>query len=156
MSAYPALSGRIKTSLQELSGVTNRVIQLSQKAQQTGDDGYWDGVALNLHSFYGGVERIFEDIARTVDESVPAGPGWHADLLLQMISEIVNLRPAVIRTEARNCLDEYRGFRHIVRNVYAFNLRPARIKKLSDGLPDCWKAIREDLLKFTEFLEAVF
>ena len=155
MSTYPALSGRIMTSLQELQGVINRVVQLSQKAQQTGDDGYWDGVALNLHSFYGGVERIFEDIARTVDESVPSGPGWHADLLLQMASEIANLRPAVIRGEVRNCLDEYRGFRHVVRNVYAFNLRPARIKELSDGLPACWKAIREDLLKFTEFLEAV-
>jgi hypothetical protein len=33
MSAYPALSGRITTLLQELLGVTNRVIQLSQKAQ---------------------------------------------------------------------------------------------------------------------------
>jgi hypothetical protein len=143
------------TSLQELQGVINRVVQLSQKAQQTGDDGYWDGVALNLHSFYGGVERIFEDIARTMDESVPSGPGWHADLLLQIASEIATLRPAVIRGEVRNCLDEYRGFRHVVRNVYAFNLRPARIKELSDGLPACWKAIREDLLKFTEFLEAV-
>jgi len=155
MSAYPALSGRITTSLQELLNVVNRVIQLSQKAQQTSDDGYWDGVALNLHSFYGGVERIFEDIARTVDESVPSGPGWHADLLLQMASEIANLRPAVIRPEARLCLDEYRGFRHVVRNVYAFNLRPARIKELAGGLPACWEAIREDLQRFTEFLEAV-
>ena len=40
--------------------------------------------------------------------------------------------------------DEYRGFRHIVRNVYAFTLHPPRIKELSDGLPACWKAICED------------
>jgi hypothetical protein len=155
MSSYPALSGRITTLLQELQSVVNRIALLSQKAQQTNDDGYWDGVALNLHSFYSGIERIFEDIARTVDESVPAGPGWHANLLLQMTSEITNLRPAVIRTEARSCLDEYRGFRHVVRNVYAFNLRPVRIKELSDGLPPCWKAISEDLQKFTEFLGAI-
>jgi HepT-like protein len=155
MSAYPALSGRITTLLGELQNVVDRIALLSKKAQQTNDDGYWDGVALNLHSFYGGVERIFEDIARTVDETVPSGPGWHADLLLQMTSEIVNLRPVVIRPEARTCLDEYRGFRHVVRNVYAFNLRPARIKELSEGLGDCWKAIWEDLQKFIEFLNAV-
>ncbi len=155
MSAYPALSGRITTTLQELQTVVNRIGQLSQKALQTNDDGYWDGVALNLHSFYGGVERIFEDIARTVDGSVPDGPGWHANLLLQMASEVANSRPAVIRPEARLCLDEYRGFRHVVRNVYAFNLRPERIKELSDGLPGCWKAICEDLQIFTEFLNAV-
>lgn len=118
MSAYPALSGRITTSLQELQTVVKRIDELSQKAQRTNDDGYWDGVALNLHGFYSGVERIFEDIARTVDESVPSGPGWHADLLLQMASGIPNLRPEVIRPEARSCLDEYRGFRHVVRNVY--------------------------------------
>jgi len=155
MSAYPALSGRITTLLGELQNVVDRIALLSKKAQQTNDDGYWDGVALNMHSFYGGVERIFEDIARTVDETVPSGPGWHADLLLQMTSEITNLRPVVIRPAARTCLDEYRGFRHVVRNVYAFNLRPARIKELSDGLGDCWKAICEDLEKFIEFLNAV-
>ena len=155
MSAYPALSGRITTLLGELQNVVDRIALLSKKAQQTNDDGYWDGVALNMHSFYGGVERIFEDIARTVDETVPSGPGWHADLLLQMTSEIANLRPVVIRPAARTCLDEYRGFRHVVRNVYAFNLRPARIKELSDGLGDCWKAICEDLEKFIEFLNAV-
>jgi predicted nucleotidyltransferase len=61
----------------------------------------------------------------------------------------------VIRFEARSCLDEYRGFRHVVRNVYAFNLRPARIEELSDGLPACWKTVGEDLQKFIEFLDAV-
>jgi hypothetical protein len=155
MSVYPALSGRITTLLGELQSVVNRIALLSQKAQQTHDDGYWDGVALNLHSFYSGIERIFEDIARTVDDSVPSGPGWHANLILQMTSGIASVRPAVIRPEARACLDEYRGFRHVVRNVYAFNLRPARIKELSDGLPPCWKAICEDLQQFTDFLGAV-
>ena len=71
MSVYPALSGRITTLLGELQSVVNRIALLSQKAQQTHDDGYWDGVALNLHNFYSGIERIFEDIARTVDDSVP-------------------------------------------------------------------------------------
>ncbi len=155
MSAYPALSGRINTLLQELQNVVDRIALLSQRAQQTQDDGYWDGVALNLHSFYSGVERIFEDIARTVDDSVPSGAGWHANLLLQMASSVTNVRPAVIRSEARACLDEYRGFRHVVRNVYAFNLRPARIKELSDGLPACWTSICEDLQKFIGFIDSI-
>jgi hypothetical protein len=84
MSAYPALSGRITTSLQEIQTVVIRIGQLSQKALQTNDDGYWDGVALNLYNFYSVVERIFEDIARTVDGSVPDGPGWHANFCLTM------------------------------------------------------------------------
>jgi hypothetical protein len=39
MSVYPALSGRITTLLGELQSVVNRIALLSQKAQQTHDDG---------------------------------------------------------------------------------------------------------------------
>jgi hypothetical protein len=42
-----------------------------------------------------------------------------------MAVEIELVRPAVISKETRNTLDEYRGFRHIVRNVYSFNLSAA-------------------------------
>lgn len=44
--------------MDELVQVIERIDLLSDKAIQTGDDGYWDGVALNLHGFYVGVERI--------------------------------------------------------------------------------------------------
>ena len=37
------------------------------KAEETADDGYLDGVALNLHSFYTGLESYFEEIARTIE-----------------------------------------------------------------------------------------
>ncbi len=94
--AYAALAGRLRTSLNDLQVVVTRVQTLADKALTTGDDDYWDGVALNLHGFYGGVERLLEDIARTVEESVPAGPGWHQDLLMQMSAEVPGMRPPVI------------------------------------------------------------
>jgi len=40
-----------------------------------------DGVALNLHSFYSGIERIFELIAANVDDIRPVGENWHQTLL---------------------------------------------------------------------------
>jgi hypothetical protein len=155
MSAYGALSSRIKTGLQELQPVVMRVQLLTQKALANNDDGYWDGVALNLHSFYTGLERIFEDIARSVEGSLPQGRNWHADLLRQMTSEIADLRPTVIRPAARACLEEYRGFRHIVCNVYALNLRPARVRELADMLPECFASLEADLTTFIAFLEHV-
>jgi hypothetical protein len=42
-----------------------------------------DGVALNLHSFYSGTERIFELIAANVDDILPKGENWHQALLKQ-------------------------------------------------------------------------
>jgi len=63
MSDYTALAARISESLAELERLVERAVQLSDKALRTGDDGYWDGVALNLHGFYTGVEQILADIA---------------------------------------------------------------------------------------------
>lgn len=124
-----------------------------EKATRTGDDGYLDGVALNLHGFYAGVERIFEDIAREMDEGTPSGPDWHQSLLLQMSAKITGIRSPVIRQETRYCLDEYRGFRHVVRNVYTFNLRATRLQELTTGLRACYETVVSDLSTFADFLE---
>lgn len=80
MSFQDALIARIHSYLDELVQVIDRVELLSGKAVSTGDDDYWDGVALNLHGFYSGVERIFEDIARSMDETTPEGLDWHRAL----------------------------------------------------------------------------
>jgi hypothetical protein len=93
---YNALSGRIVQTLLDLEQVVSRTEFLMNKVQQSNDDGYLDGVALNLHSFYTGVERILEDIARTMEKSIPSGPTWHRDLLLQMSANMNSVRPAVI------------------------------------------------------------
>lgn len=155
MSDYSTLASRIRTSLLDVKKAVNRSLELSRKARVTSDDDYWDGVALNLHGFYTGVEHILEDIARTLENSLPSGSGWHADLLTQMSGEIEGVRPAVISRETRNRLDEFRGLRHVVRNVYAFNLRPARLNELITDLPACYESVQGELLEFAKFLESV-
>ena len=151
-SEYIALAGRIKRALLDLEGVVNRAEWLQSKAQTSGDDGFFDGVALNLHGFYSGVERIFEDIARTLERSIPMGVEWHQDLLLQMSAEISSIRPPVIAMDTRECLDEYRGFRHVVRNVYTFHLRPTRLQELTKQLRQCHQMVERDLSDFIAFL----
>ena len=153
MSERLALAGRIRAALEEVKTMVNRTVMLAEKARRSGDDDYWDAVALNLHGFYSGVEQIFEDIARTIDGGLPSGAEWHTSLLRQMTVEMGKLRPAVIEVETRQCLDEYRGFRHIVRNVYAFNLRPARLNELVNDTPNCLASLTSDLLAFADFLE---
>jgi len=148
-----ALAGRIRVSLDDVKTSVNRTVALAEKARRSGDDDYWDGVALNLHGFYSGVEQIFEDIAHTIDGGLPSGGEWHTSLLRQMTVEMGKLRPAVIRMETRQSLDEYRGVRHIVRNVYAFNLRPARLNELVLDAPKCLSNLTIDLLAFADFLD---
>jgi hypothetical protein len=57
-TGYIALIGRTSRLLQDLEHVVKRSESLMDKAQRTGDDGYLDGVALNLHGFYAGVEKL--------------------------------------------------------------------------------------------------
>lgn len=71
IAEYAVLATRIRQTLIDLDRVVARAELLFRHYQQTNDDGYLDGVALNLHGFYSGIEHIFEDIARTVDRLNP-------------------------------------------------------------------------------------
>jgi hypothetical protein len=72
-----------------------------------------------------------------------------------MSAEAPERRPAVITYDLRCALDEYRGFRHVVRNVYAFNFRPARLNELAGNLWNCFNSLRIELSVFIEFLDAL-
>ena len=65
------------------------------------------------------------------------------------------LRPAVIRRSTRDCLDEYRAFRHLVRNVYTFNLKPERLKYLASDAGACFEDCKQDMEGFLNFLRAL-
>jgi hypothetical protein len=150
---YLALAGRIREELVELQRVVERVQAGWERSKQSGDDFYLDGVALSLHSFYSVMEKIFELIATTIDQNKPDGENWHQALLRQMAAEIKLVRPPVISSESRNSLDEYRGFRHIVRNVYAFHLSPAKMEPLVINLPEIFERMEEEIGEFLSFLE---
>lgn len=152
---YLALAGRMTQILVDIDRIAKRAELLMSKARSSGDEGYLDGVALNLHSFYTAMASLFEDIARTVDVALPEGANWHQELLLQMSAELKASRPAVIRASTQNCLDDYRAFRHLVRNVYTFNLRPKRLSYLVDGIRICFMDLRSDLEEFGRFLQAL-
>jgi hypothetical protein len=147
------LASRLRIEVGELAWVVERVERLLRKAQEHHDDDYLDGVALNLHGFYAGIERIFVEIARAIDGTVPDNPEWHRDLLVQMSAEVSGIRPPVIGRQTRLCLEAYRGFRHVVRNVYTFNLRPSRVQELAAELHSCYQAVVQDITAFCDFLE---
>ncbi|MDY7080698.1 MAG: antitoxin [Chloroflexota bacterium] len=138
-----------------------RVIRIAQRSmagaeRHPGDqDVYIGSAALNLHGFYSGVEKMFLSIAEQVDDSVPVGSRWHTDLLNQMTYDLPNVRPPVLSRAARDALRDYRSFRHLVRNIYTYNLNPEKVKVLVDHLPDVWVAVKQDVERFLAFLDAV-
>lgn len=152
---YLAVAGRIRGELQELNRVVERTKNIWQEATQATNDYYVDATAINLHGFYAGVERILEIIADGVDQTKPSGADWHQELLRQMTVEIPSVRPSVLSPSVRDQLDKYRGFRHVVRNVYTFKLDPQQVEVLVKQLQSTMDQVSPELLAFADFLEQV-
>lgn len=146
------LASRIEIELSELQQVVDRTLQAWDKAIKQHDDYYLDSVALNLHAFYSGIERVFEKLASTIDGSIPSAANWHQELLVQMQTEIPSVRPAVISVELKELLEEYRGFRHVVRNVYSYHLKPEKLQVLVEKLEYTFSLAKDELLAFGTFL----
>jgi hypothetical protein len=147
------LAERIRRELDDLERVLQRVEEGWKLAVRNNDDYYADSVALNLHGLYNGLERLFELIAALVDGVKPDGEYWHQLLLQQMGDEMSGIRPAIISEDTRAKLDELRGFRHVVRNVYTFKFDPHKIEALVKLSPVAMKQAREELMAFAEFLD---
>lgn len=153
-NTYDNLSDRIRGETPELDRLVKRTLSAWEGAKQVSGEQeiYLDSVALNLHGFYSAIERLFELIARHLDQSQPTGEMWHRDLLKQMSHEVENIRPAVISRPIASSLDNFRRFRHLVRNIYTFNLAPDKIESLIIELPDMWTQLQEELTAFADFL----
>ncbi|MEW6745277.1 MAG: antitoxin [Planctomycetota bacterium] len=152
---YQLLALRIHDELENLDRTARRAERVWKEARlrENDQDVYVDSAALNLSSFYSGLERLFESIAKELDGGVPKGETWHRELLRQMTFDVTGIRPPVIANESARELDEYRRFRHVVRNVYAEHLDPQRVGELVEKLCNLWGALRAELTAFAEFLE---
>jgi len=153
--AYRALAGRIRRDLDDVRTIADRAQTIWQRYEETGDAYYVDAAALNLHDVYVGLERLFEEIAREVDRSVPDSPHWHRTLLDQMASSISSTRPAVLSSDVRRQLGPYRGFRPVVRNVYTVEFDPEQVAPLMRRLPDVCDAVTTELAAFADTLEQI-
>jgi len=153
--AAKELSDRIVGELNDLEFVVKKALRAwKQTTSETADqDLFLDSVALNLQNFYSGLERLFELISKDIDKEIPTGQTWHRELLRQIALDKPGVRPAVISESSVQALDEYRRFRHLVRNVYSIVLLPDRLGNLIAKLPETWIQIQQELKAFADFLQ---
>ncbi len=157
MGKRKSLAQRIRSEVPELDGAVTAALRHWERASTRPEDqdAYLNSVALNLHGFYNGIERLLELIAVDLDGAALGGDAWHAELLRQVELEIPSLRPAVISRETRQRLDEYRRFRHRVRNIYAANINASQLEPLVSGLAATWEALKSELAAFADYLDSL-
>ncbi|MFN0070732.1 MAG: hypothetical protein ACKVVP_04480 [Chloroflexota bacterium] len=149
------LRSRILQELAQAQQIVNRVERAMNAAAQdtVNQDLLLDSVALNMHDYYSVIERVLERIASVVDRTSPRGFDWHRELLSQMTVDVPDLRPPVISPATAERLDEFLRFRHVVRNVYAFELDRDRIERLVGQLRPTSERVTRELQKFADLLK---
>jgi hypothetical protein len=154
---YAVLASRIRQNVADIETVVRRVDRALEALEPSNPerDLLIDSIALNLHDFYTGLERVFTRIASELDESVPSGTDWHRELLGQMSTEIQGVRPRAISAKTANDVDEFLRFRHVVRHVYAFELNPQRVIELAKSLRSTFLAVESELSNFGSYLESL-
>jgi hypothetical protein len=156
VSQYAVLQGRIQQQLQDLALEYDYTIEQAKLARSSGIDAYWIAAGFGLQGFYTGLEKIFEQIARVVDQSVVMpSDRWHQELLEQMKIDVPNTRPAVVDTALYQQLKTYLGFRHVIRNNYTHRLDPQLIQANVNSLEDCYQRVLASMSDFCIFLAAI-
>lgn len=127
---------------------TSNELPKSQKKKRI----YEESLALKLHNFYTGCERILQKIADDINGGVPRSIDWHKRLLKSMSLEIEKIRPSVISKETAKALEEYLAFRHVVRNIYGFEIDSERLNRLIEKLYEAYERLRKEINIFLDFL----
>lgn len=108
-----------------------------------------------LHDFYSGIEKMFINIARETDRTVPREEGWHRELLEQMTLDIPVKRPAVIGPGLAAQLQQYLSFRHRFRNLYGYELEWGKMEELINNMEPTLKGLKDSTESFLEVLTQI-
>ncbi len=150
---FPVLVAEINAELKNLEKLVQR---LATQQGRVDDEEISESAALRLHNFYTGCERIFKLIATEVNGVLSQSLDWHKRLLNQVALEVAGIRPAVISAETRNDLEELLNFRHVVRNIYSFELKPQRVEELVKLTTKLYPKFAKEIDAFTAFLVEVY
>ncbi|MDP6038427.1 MAG: hypothetical protein QGG64_07745 [Candidatus Latescibacteria bacterium] len=140
----------IRRELQQLERLLAEYHELIEKSRTT-EPTLVEYTALGavLHSFYNGIENIFQTIGKRVDGGIPTGESWHKDLLLQMGRKTESRTPVISQTTVER-IQPYLGFRHVARHAYTFVLEWGKMQKLVWELRSVWLAVQADVESFME------
>jgi hypothetical protein len=155
-SAVSSLAEDILAELTKMRQLESQIrrVQIELESDPTRADLLNENFALKLHNFYSGCERIFQLVAVELNGGLPSGNDWHRRLLDRMQAEREG-RPAVISGGMASKLQEYLGFRHVVRSLYGYELDPDRIAKLVNRYPGVWHQFEREIQVFIEWLRSL-
>jgi hypothetical protein len=153
--AASVVARRTRQELPLLTELRQRIESTWSRYEASHDVMALNSLALDLHGWYSGFERLFQLIAADVDGAQPSGPSWHRDVLLQMAVDVPGVREAVLVRDVVARLQPFLGFRHVVRSAYSFELDPRRMALLVSDIGPLHDELANRLLAFADVLDAL-
>jgi hypothetical protein len=153
---FLALASEIRQELESLHRLGHEITATWAKREAVAPaerQTYVESTALKLHNFYTAIERIFERIAGDVDGGVPQTPDRHLRLLRAMSAQIPEVRPRVLSADLCERLADYLRFRHLVRNIYGFELDERKMAPLVEGIGAVRRDVEAEIGEFLAYLE---
>jgi hypothetical protein len=144
----------IEVELGQLAHLQTEIERVSQLMVASPDiaDILYENQALKLHNFYTGCERIFQIVASELNGALPSGYDWHKRLLERMALPHEG-RPALMSTQTAQALEKYLAFRHVVRNIYGYELEAQRIAQLITQQGVVWPQFEAEARAFITWLK---
>jgi len=106
-----------------------------------------------LHNLYCALEDLMEETAKTFENTLDDTSKYHRELLKKMLLNVRGIRPQLWSGETFSLLDELRGFRHIFRHAYGYELDSKKVFEIQDKIIKNWQKVKKDIEKFCKFLE---
>jgi predicted ribosome quality control (RQC) complex YloA/Tae2 family protein len=106
-----------------------------------------------LHDFYNCCERVFRRVTADINGGFRQAETWYKGLLYRMTIEIKGIRPQVISEDLAAELDDYLSFRHVVRNIYGFELKGERLDRLVAKFDRVSRSFSKQITEFLRKME---
>ena len=158
MSTFEAstLAARSRADLVRLRRQAERAIgNLDDASAGTNPEKALELAGYEMATYYTGLERLFEAVARDVDRAPVSGASWYQDLLDQMRLHLNGRRPPVVTAETALGLTGLLQFRRVMRSTYALELDLQRIASLGRLFGPLTTAVEQELDGFAVTLDGL-
>ncbi len=152
---FKLLIAEMEDQLKEIDRLFDRVGLKSESLhREPENDDVRDSLGYTLHNLYCAYEDLFQLVADFFENQIEPSGGYHTRLLRRMRMEIEGVRPRLISDESFRLLDELRGFRHVFRHAYTYDLDPIKLLNLADKIKGLRDTFRTDYEKFKSELSS--
>ena len=134
------MEGRIAVLVAELDAQWNETLALHSsvnrktanlKTDKENED-LTNSLAYKLHNLYSSYEDTFKLITMYFENHINDLAKFHTALLKRMAIKIEGIRPALLSEDSHKILDELRGFRHVFRHAYGYELDAERVLNMAE------------------------